>query len=64
MLPASFTPLYHLTTSHEPFASGGCGDVYHGTLDGSKVCIKRVREYSIDDQRKAAKVCFPPHYSL
>ena len=64
MLPASLTALYRLTTSYEPFASGGCGDVYHGILDGSKVCVKRVRLYAIDDQGKAIEVRSPPHYSL
>ena len=57
MLPASFTPSYRLTISHEPFASGGYGDLYHGTLDGSKVSVKRVRLHAIDDQSKSAKVC-------
>jgi len=31
--------------------------VHKGTLDGSRVCIKRVRAYSNDDPKKAAKVC-------
>jgi len=30
--------------------------VYHGSLNGSRVCIKRVRGYSSDDPEKAAKV--------
>jgi len=40
--------------------------VFKGTLDGSRVCIKRVRVYTDDDPKKAAKVrrltlfnCFP-----
>ena len=64
ILPASFTPLHRLTTSNEPFASGGCGDVYRGILDGSKVCVKRVRVYAINDQGKAAKVRSPLRYSI
>ena len=40
----------------EPFASGGYGDVYLGTLDGSRVCVKRVRVYARDGPEKAAKV--------
>lgn len=64
ILPASFTPSYRLTINPELSASGGCGDVRHGTLDGSKVRVKHVRMHAIDDQSKAAKVCFLPHHSL
>ena len=39
----------------DPFASGGYGDVYEGTLDGSRVCIKRVRVYARDGPKKATK---------
>jgi serine/threonine protein kinase len=39
-----------------PFASGGFGDVYRGTLDGSNVCVKRVRVYIKDGPEKVAKV--------
>ena len=60
ILPASFIPSYRLTISDEPFASGGCGGVYRGTLDGSKVCVKRVRLHAIDDQSKSTKVCSLP----
>ena len=57
ILPASF----HLSpdllgTASYPFTSGGCGDMYEGTLDGSKVCIKRVRMYTRDDPQEAIKV--------
>jgi serine/threonine protein kinase len=44
MLPTS-----HMLSSHllnigpEPFASGGFSDVYLGTLNGSRVCAKRIR---------------------
>ena len=34
---------YILTVSPHPFASGGFGEVYRGTLDGSPVCVKRLR---------------------
>lgn len=30
--------------------------MYEGTLDGSKVCVKRVRVYTQDVVKKAAKV--------
>ncbi|KAF9645424.1 kinase-like protein [Thelephora ganbajun] len=38
-----------------PFASGGFGDVYHGTLNGLRVCVKRVRVYTRDGPQKVAK---------
>jgi len=34
--------------------------VYMGTLDGSSVCIKRVRVYAKGDPKKATRVCFNP----
>ena len=40
----SYTINSHLLTiSPHPFASGGFGEVYRGTLDGSPVCVKRLR---------------------
>jgi len=48
-------PAENVTIAPHPFASGGFGDAYEGTLDGSKVCIKRVRVYPRDDQKKAFK---------
>jgi len=39
-----------------PSASGGYGDVYEGTFNRTKVCIKRVPMYIKDDQQKGAKV--------
>ena len=57
MLPTSYmlsASLLHIET--DPFASGGYGDVYHGTLDGSRVCIKRVRVYVKEGPKKATKV--------
>ena len=45
-----------LTTGPNPFASGSYGDVYEGTLDGSRVCIKRVRVYAQDGPQKTTKV--------
>ena len=56
-LPTSYQiPSHLLNVDPEPFASGGFGDVYHGTLDGSGVCIKRVRVYTEDGPQKATKV--------
>ena len=37
-----------------PFIGGGYGDVHHGTLDGSRVCIKRIQVYG--GQKKATGV--------
>jgi len=42
----------------EPLASGGYGDVYKGTLDGSSVCIKRIRVYTHERPQWAAQVCY------
>lgn len=39
----------------DPTTSGGFGDVYQGTLDGSSVCIKRVRMYR-DSLQRVTKV--------
>ena len=57
IVPTSYTLSSHLLDIHpQPFAAGGFGDVYHGTLDGSAVCIKRVRVYIQDDPEKVLKV--------
>ena len=57
MLPTSYTLSSDLLNiSPEPFAAGGYGDVYEGTLDGSRVCIKRVKAYVQDGPQKAARV--------
>ena len=70
ILPTSYTLSSHLLDIHpQPFAIGGFADVYDGTFNGSRVCIKRVRVYLQDDSEKALKVrsrlcCFPhPHRS-
>ena len=58
ILPTSYTLSPHLINiGPEPFASGGCGDVYKGILDGSKVCVKRVKMYTRDGPQNAARVC-------
>ena len=60
ILPTSYTfSSQRLGIGHRPVASGGSGDVYEGTLDGSKVCVKRVRVYSRDGQTKSTKVRVP-----
>ena len=44
-----------LAIDPHPFTSGGYGDVYAGTLNGSRVCIKRMRVYTQDGPKKATK---------
>jgi len=52
ILPTSYTHSSHLLNlDTKPFASGGYGDVYHGTLNGSRVCIKCVRVFTGDPQK-------------
>ena len=59
ILPPSYTLSSRLLKIDSfPFASGGYGDVHEGTLDGSKVCVKRIRVYTQDTLRKAAGVLF------
>ncbi|KAF9645728.1 kinase-like protein [Thelephora ganbajun] len=56
ILPTSYTLSNELLDiGPDPFASGGFGDVYHGTLNGSRVCVKRVRVYIRDGPQKVAK---------
>ena len=56
-LPTSYTLSPSLLNiGRYPAASGGSGDVYEGTLDGSKVCIKHVELYSKDGPENATKV--------
>lgn len=59
-LPKSYTlSSGRLNIDPEPFIQGGFGDVYRGTLDGLKVCVKRMRVYPQGDgPRKAAEVRF------
>ena len=57
ILPTSCTPLSDfLSVDPDPFAGGGYGDVYKGTLGDSKVCVKRMRVYTGDSLQKTAKV--------
>jgi len=60
ILPTSYTLSPSLLKiGRQPIASGGPGDVYEGTLKGSKVCVKRVRVYSKDTPEKATKARYP-----
>jgi len=63
ILPTSYILSSHpLNINRHPFASGGFSDVYHGVLDGSRVCIKRVRVYYRDGPGKATKVRYRPNH--
>ena len=57
ILPTSYTVSHSLLSiNRQPAASGGSGDIYEGTLNGSRVCVKRVRVYSKYGPGKATKV--------
>ena len=57
ILPTSYTLSSSvLGIGRQPTASGGSGDLYEGTLDGSRVCIKRIRIYSRGGPGDVAKV--------
>jgi len=59
-LPTSYTHSSSLMDiSPQPVASGGSGDLYEGSLNGSKVCVKHVRVYSKDGPGKATQVHHP-----
>jgi len=59
ILPTSYTLSSSLLAiGSDPFASGGYGDVYDGTLDGLRVSVKRVRVYVKEGPKKATKVCY------
>ena len=58
ILPTSYTLSSHLlSVSPDPVALGGYGDVHEGTLNGSRVCVKRMRVYAEHGSKEAAKVC-------
>lgn len=60
ILPTSYIHSSSLVdVGRQPFASGGFGDLYEATLDGSKVCVKRVRAYAKDSPGKAIRVHHP-----
>ena len=62
MLPTSYTISPHLLTiDPTPFASGGFGEVHHGTLEGSPVCVKRLRLIGRDALVVATRVRYWHH---
>ena len=63
ILPTSYTLLpSQLKTDCLPLASGSSSDTYEGTLNGSKVCVKRVRVYTKEGPEQVTKVCYQPHH--
>ena len=58
ILPTSYTLSSSLLNIDDrPVAPGGPSYVYRGTLNDSRVCVKRVQVYSKDGSGKATKVC-------
>ena len=49
--------------SNQPVASGGSGDVYEGTLDNLKVCVKRIRVYAKDSSGEPPDVRYLRRHS-
>jgi hypothetical protein len=60
-LPYTLSPL-DLAVCHQPVASGDSCGVYEGSLNGSRVCVKRVRIYTKDGPKKAIQVHFRCHH--
>ena len=59
ILPQSYTHLGSPPSTHKwPIAARGACDVYEGSIDNSKVCVKRLRIYSSDGPEKAKHVCY------
>lgn len=59
MLPTSYGfPSQRLKVDPIPFTHGGSGNVYKGTLNGSKVCIKHIQVYAQDVKQKVKQVHF------
>ena len=52
-----------LTINPRPFDSGGFGEVYRGTLNGSPVCVKRLRVAPEEDLAVATQVRFQHRHS-
>ena len=57
ILPTPYTlPSLVFTVDRRPVAAGDYSDVYEGKLGGSKVCVKRVRVYSMAGPEGATRV--------
>ena len=63
ILPTSRMPSSQsLNIDAEPFASGGFSRVFRGTLDGSRVCIKRIWVSTKNPAENAMEVRHQSHY--
>ena len=65
ILPISYilsSPL--LNIDRQLSVSGGFSDIYKGSLDGSTVCVKRIRVYSQEGPERVTKVFSRPNYFL
>jgi len=52
-----------MNSGDQPFASGALADMYEGSLNGSKVCVGKVRIYSNGDPQKVRRVRPRSHFS-
>ena len=60
LLPTPYElSLDHLSTTSNPVVSGYC-DVYQGTFRNSRVCIQRVRTYTLGSPQIPGQVCRQP----
>jgi serine/threonine protein kinase len=64
LLPRSVQIPMDLDVRPEPFAQGGFGDMYNGTLHGSRVCVKRLRVHRENALESVMKVRSMPSLSL
>lgn len=46
-----------LSMNDQPCASGAWTDIHEGSLNGSKVCVEKIRVYLNGDPQKVRKVC-------
>ncbi|KAF9642915.1 hypothetical protein BDM02DRAFT_1816935 [Thelephora ganbajun] len=58
MLPTSYTLSTDLLKiDPSPFVLGCFGNLYRGSLNGSRACVKRMPAYPEDASKRAPKVC-------
>ena len=65
MLPKSckIPDISLLNAGNHPFASGALADMYEGFLDGSRVCVEKIRMYSEENSQRV-KMVGHPHCSF
>ena len=63
ILPPSYTlSSQDLEVGLHPVAADGSGDLYMGTFNGLRVCVKRVRIHSKDNMTKVTRVRYRRHH--